>query len=167
MVQALGTTDPPHSPNIRIEVRCGDQSIPVADRHQRQRSARLGCVSGSQAWLRAHVIDKGIPTTGLLASVLVSKYADHLPLYREEQIFAREGCAPWPTTSLSAMQANNEVRSGHMRATVLGLQTKREHVREQIIQWHGYRDHHRALYAVRQHVLQDSLLQQLYRAIFI
>jgi transposase len=28
----------------------------------------------------AHVIDKGIPTTGLLASVLVAKYAEHLPL---------------------------------------------------------------------------------------
>jgi transposase len=27
----------------------------------------------------AHVIDKGIPTTGLLAQVLVAKFADHLP----------------------------------------------------------------------------------------
>ncbi|MFM0073944.1 transposase [Paraburkholderia sediminicola] len=28
----------------------------------------------------AHVIDEGIQTTGMLASVLVAKYADHLPL---------------------------------------------------------------------------------------
>jgi transposase len=41
----------------------------------------------------AHVIDKGIPTTGLLAQVLVAKYADHLPLYRQEAIFGRAGLA--------------------------------------------------------------------------
>lgn len=37
------------------------------------------------------VIDKGIPTSGLLAQVLVAKYGDHLPLYRQEKIFARAG----------------------------------------------------------------------------
>jgi transposase len=36
-------------------------------------------------------IEKGIPGPGFLAHVLVSKYADHLPLYRQAQIFAREG----------------------------------------------------------------------------
>ncbi len=41
----------------------------------------------------AHVIDKGIPTTGLLAQVLVAKYADHQPLYRQETIFGRAGLA--------------------------------------------------------------------------
>ena len=40
-----------------------------------------------------HIIDKGIPTTGLLAQVLVAKYLDHLPLYRQEQIFGRAGLA--------------------------------------------------------------------------
>ncbi len=39
------------------------------------------------------MIDKGIPTTGLLAQVLVAKYADHLPLYRQETIFGRAGLA--------------------------------------------------------------------------
>jgi transposase len=38
------------------------------------------------------VIDKGIPTTGLLAHVLIAKYLDHLPLYRQEGIFGRAGC---------------------------------------------------------------------------
>jgi transposase len=36
-------------------------------------------------------IEKGLPGPGLLAQVIVSKYADHLPLYRQEQIFARHG----------------------------------------------------------------------------
>ncbi|EIN03193.1 transposase IS66 [Paraburkholderia hospita] len=49
----------------------------------------------------AHVIDNGIPATGLLASVLVAKYADHLPLYRQEQIFARAGLAI-PRSTLGA-----------------------------------------------------------------
>jgi transposase len=38
-------------------------------------------------------IEKGLPGPGLLAHVIVSKYADHLPLYRQEQILAREGVA--------------------------------------------------------------------------
>lgn len=36
-------------------------------------------------------IAKGMPGAGLLAHVLTNKYIDHLPLYRQEQIFAREG----------------------------------------------------------------------------
>ena len=39
------------------------------------------------------MIDKGIPTAGLLAHVMVAKYADHLPLYRQEKIFGRAGLA--------------------------------------------------------------------------
>jgi transposase len=38
-------------------------------------------------------IEKGLPGPGLLARVIVSKYADHLPLYRQEGILAREGVA--------------------------------------------------------------------------
>src|SRR5690606_26241137 len=40
--------------------------------------------------LPERVIDKGIPGAGLLAMVLTGKYQDHLPLYRQKQIFARE-----------------------------------------------------------------------------
>jgi transposase len=36
-------------------------------------------------------IEKGLPGPGLLAEVITSKYADHLPLYRQEEIFARHG----------------------------------------------------------------------------
>ena len=38
-------------------------------------------------------IDKGRPGPGLLAHVLISKFVDHLPLYRQERIFKREGLA--------------------------------------------------------------------------
>jgi len=36
-------------------------------------------------------IERGRPGPGLLAHVLVSKYADHLPLYRQSQIYGRDG----------------------------------------------------------------------------
>ena len=39
----------------------------------------------------AYIIDKGIAAVGLLAQVLIAKYADHLPLYRQEAIFKRDG----------------------------------------------------------------------------
>ncbi len=39
----------------------------------------------------AYVIDKGIASPELLSHVLVSKYADHLPLYRQRLIYQRAG----------------------------------------------------------------------------
>gem|GEM_PF-2479520 len=39
----------------------------------------------------AQMIDKGIPAPGLLAQVVVAKHDDHLPLYRQEEIYARSG----------------------------------------------------------------------------
>ena len=44
-----------------------------------------------QAALPARPIEKGRPGPGLLAHVVTSKYADHLPLYRLERIFPRQG----------------------------------------------------------------------------
>lgn len=44
-----------------------------------------------QAPAPARIVDAGIPTEALIAQVLVSKYADHLPLYRQAQIYARQG----------------------------------------------------------------------------
>jgi len=41
--------------------------------------------------LPSRPIERGRPGPGLLAHVLVNKYADHLPLYRQSQIFEREG----------------------------------------------------------------------------
>ena len=65
----------------------------TVERHIRGKWACAKCETITQAPVEAHVIDKGIPTTGLLAQVLVGKYADHLPLYRQETIFARAGLA--------------------------------------------------------------------------
>lgn len=59
------------------------------ERHIRGKWVCGECETLAQAAMPAHIIDKGIPTTGLLAHLLISKYADHLPLYRQEQIFAR------------------------------------------------------------------------------
>lgn len=44
-----------------------------------------------QAAAPAHLIDGGLPTERLVASVLVAKFADHTPLYRQAQILARQG----------------------------------------------------------------------------
>ena len=65
----------------------------TVERHVRGKWACSKCQSLTQAPVPAQVIDKGIPTAGLLAQVLVAKYADHLPLYRQEGIFGRAGLA--------------------------------------------------------------------------
>src|SRR4051794_41556224 len=44
-----------------------------------------------QALAPARLIEGGMPTEATVAQVLVSKYADHLPLYRQAQIYARQG----------------------------------------------------------------------------
>jgi transposase len=63
----------------------------TVERHIRGKWACAHCQSLVQAPVPAAVIDKGIPTPGLLAHVLVAKFADHLPLYRQEAIFERAG----------------------------------------------------------------------------
>lgn len=47
------------------------------------------CEAICQAPLPSRPIEHGRPGPGLLAQVLVSKYGDHLPLYRQSQIFDR------------------------------------------------------------------------------
>jgi transposase len=61
------------------------------ERHIRGKWACARCETLIQASVPPHVIDKGLPTTGLLAHVLVAKYLDHQPLYRQEGIFGRAG----------------------------------------------------------------------------
>lgn len=50
-----------------------------------------GCSQIVQAPAPSRVIDRGLAGPGLLAHVLVAKYADHLPLYRQAEIYQREG----------------------------------------------------------------------------
>src|SRR5215216_2156439 len=45
----------------------------------------------AQAPAPERLIENGIPTETLVAHVLVAKYADHTPLYRQAQIYARQG----------------------------------------------------------------------------
>lgn len=59
------------------------------ERHVRGKWVCRSCETLIQAPVPAQAIDKGIPTAGLLAHVLVSKYADHVPLYRLEGILER------------------------------------------------------------------------------
>ena len=63
----------------------------VVNRIIRPRMACSCCETFCQSPLPSRPIEKGRPGPGLLAHVLVNKYADHLPLYRQSQIFEREG----------------------------------------------------------------------------
>ena len=64
-----------------------------------------------QAPAPAHLIEGGLPTEALVADVVVSKHADHLPLYRQSQILARHGVkierstlAHWVGTAAAELQ---------------------------------------------------------------
>jgi transposase len=60
-------------------------------RQVRPKLACAGCERIVQAEAPSRPIARGIAGPGLLAHVLVSKYGDHLPLYRQSEIYAREG----------------------------------------------------------------------------
>jgi transposase len=112
--QPKRTPLPPELPRITIEqepdnttCNCGCQLTRIGEdvsekldytpgtftveRHVRGKWVCDQCETITQAPVPAQVIDKGIPTSGLLSHVLVAKYADRLPLYRQENIFARAG----------------------------------------------------------------------------
>jgi transposase len=69
--------------------------VPAQLRVRAIRRPRYGCRACEEAVVQAPAperpIDGGMATEALLAHVLVNKYADHLPLYRQAQIFARQG----------------------------------------------------------------------------
>jgi transposase len=60
-------------------------------RHVRPKLSCAGCERILQAPAPTRPIARGLAGPGLLAHVLVSKYADHLPLYRQAEIYARDG----------------------------------------------------------------------------
>lgn len=60
-------------------------------RHVRPRFACRTCDARVQADPPSLPIERGKPGPGLVAHVLVAKYCDHLPLYRQSEIYAREG----------------------------------------------------------------------------
>ena len=69
--------------------------VPATFRVLVTRRPRYGCRSCESAVVQApapaRIVEGGIPTEALIAQVLVAKYADHLPLYRQAQIYARQG----------------------------------------------------------------------------
>jgi len=51
--------------------------------------------------LPERLLDRSLPAPGLLAHILVSKYCDHLPLYRQEQIYAQRHQVPLARQTLA------------------------------------------------------------------
>jgi transposase len=106
---------PPHLPVIeyRHELasctcgRCGQEQIQISEdvtdqldvepakftvhRHIRPQYACRHCETITAAPIAPALIEGGMATPGLLAWILISKFGDHLPLYRIEQIAARSG----------------------------------------------------------------------------
>ena len=107
---------PAHLPRIETPVDIEDKSCPCCRNPlhviSEDRSERLDIVPAQfrvlvvrrpkyacracehvvvQAPAPARLIEGGIPTDATIAQVMVSKYADHLPLYRQAQIYARQG----------------------------------------------------------------------------
>ncbi len=72
----------------RLDYQPGVFSV---QRHIRGKWVCRACETIQQAPIPAHIIDKGLASTALLAQVLVAKYADHVPLHRQQSIFARSG----------------------------------------------------------------------------
>ncbi|NMG73328.1 IS66 family transposase [Aromatoleum diolicum] len=70
----------------------------TVERHIRGKWVCAQCETLFQAPVPAQVIDKGIPTAGLLAHVMVAKFADHQPLYRLSGILDRSGMTIPPST---------------------------------------------------------------------
>jgi transposase len=79
----------------------------------------------AQAPAPARLIEGGIPTEATVAQVLVSKYADHLPLYRQAQIYARQGIdldrstlADWVGRAAWHLRPVHERLLAHIRASM-------------------------------------------------
>jgi len=107
---------PPHLPRVEMMVDIDDHDCPCCGnalhRIGEDSSERLDIVPAQmrvlvvrrpkyacrtcqevvvQAAAPARLIEGGLPTEAAVAQVLVAKYADHLPLYRQAQIYARQG----------------------------------------------------------------------------
>ena len=69
--------------------------VPTTFRVLVTRRPRYGCRACEGAVVQAlappRIVEGGLPTEALITQVLVAKYADHLPLYRQAQIYARQG----------------------------------------------------------------------------
>jgi len=86
-----GETMQPFGEDVTEELEFIPQQYFIKE-HVRPKYACKSCQQGvKQAPMPPRPIEKGIPGPSLLAHVIVSKYVDHLPLYRQNRIFARFG----------------------------------------------------------------------------
>jgi transposase len=60
-------------------------------RHVRPKFSCTGCDRVVEAPAPSRPIERGLAGPGLLGHVIVSKFADHLPLFRQSEIYARQG----------------------------------------------------------------------------
>ena len=95
----------------------------IVNRIVRPRMACKCCDKIVQAALPSRPIERGRPGAGLLAHVLVSKYADHCPLYRQSQIMERDGIdldrstlAGWVGQSTKLLEPLAEAIGRYVRA---------------------------------------------------
>ena len=77
-----------------------------------------------QAPAPARLIEGGVPTEAFVADVVVSKHADHLPLYRQSQILARQGVrierstlAQWVGAAAAELQPLHDHLLAHLKAS--------------------------------------------------
>jgi transposase len=100
--------------------------IPARFRVIVTRRPRYGCRACESAVVQApapaRLIEGGLPSEALVAHVLVSKYADHLPLYRQSQIYARQGLeldrstlADWVGRAAAELQPLHERLFEHLK----------------------------------------------------
>jgi transposase len=95
----------------------------VVNRFVRPRLTCSCCETICQAPLPSRPIERGRPGPGLLAHVLVSKYGDHLPLYRQSKIFERDGIdldrstlADWVGKSTALLESLADAIGRHVLA---------------------------------------------------
>lgn len=102
---------------------------------RRPRYACRSCEAGIvQAPAPVHLIEAGLPTEATLATVLVSKHADHLPLNRQSQIYARQGVeierstlAGWLGRAAYALRPISEALLANLRRSTKLFMPSRQH----------------------------------------
>jgi transposase len=114
-----------HDTSERLDVIPAQFRVLVTRRPKLACRACAGVGAGVivQAPAPARLIEGGMPTEATVAHVLVSRYADHLPLYRQSQILARQGIAIGRATlAFWVGYAANEIRPvvARLRAILLG-----------------------------------------------
>jgi transposase len=110
-----------HDTSERLDVVPAQVRVLVTRRPKLACRACQGVVV--QAPAPARLIEGGMPTEATVAQVLVSRYADHLPLYRQAQILARQGIGIGRDTLASWVgHAANEIKPvvARLREVLLG-----------------------------------------------